>query len=67
MPISRIIAENASRSYLSFGDLGLDSRPGLGLSSITEQVHDDGTLGDGLIDIEEVLSWDPAILLGVLP
>lgn len=52
---------------LSLGDLGLDRRPGLALGSITEQVHDDGTPGDGLIDIEEVLSWNPAVLLGILP
>ena len=42
-------------------------RPGLRLGSITEQVHDDGTLGDGLIDLEQVLARDPAILLGILP
>jgi len=41
--------------------------PGLGLSGITEEVHDDGTLGDGLIDLEEVLAGDPAVLNGVLP
>ncbi len=37
------------------------------MSSITEQVHDDGALGDRLFDPEEVLAWDPAILLCVLP
>lgn len=45
----------------------LDSWPGLGLSSVTEQVHDDGTLGDGLINLEQVLSWNPTILFGLLP
>jgi hypothetical protein len=64
--LAGIVAGNASH-YLSLGDLRLDSGPGLRLGSVTEQVHDDGTLGDGLIDIEEVLSWNPAILLGVLP
>jgi len=53
--------------YLSLGDLGLDSRPGLTLGSIGKQVHDDGTLGDGLVDLEESLSWNPAIFLGILP
>lgn len=53
--------------YLSLGELGLDGGPGLRLSGVAEQVHDDGTLGDGLIDFEQVLAGDPAILLGVLP
>jgi hypothetical protein len=53
--------------YLSLGDLWLDCWPGLTLSSITEQVHNDGTLGDSLINVEEVLSWNPSILLSVLP
>lgn len=42
-------------------------RPGLGLSGIREQVHDDGTLGDGLVDLEEVLAGNPAVLNGILP
>jgi len=54
-------------AYLSLGDLGLDCWPGLALRSIRKQVHDDGTLGDSLIDLEEGLSWNPAILLSVLP
>lgn len=41
--------------------------PCLALSSITEQVHDDGSLVDGLVDIEEVLAGDPAILLCFFP
>lgn len=45
----------------------LDGGPSLGLSSIGEKVHDDGTSGDGLIDLEQVLSWNPAILNGILP
>jgi len=53
--------------YLSLGDLWLDGWPGLALGSITEQVHDDGTTGDGLIDLEEGLAWYPAILLSILP
>lgn len=52
---------------LSLGDLGLDVGPGLGLGSIGQQVHDDGTLADGLVDLEEVLARHPAILDGVLP
>jgi hypothetical protein len=47
--------------------LRLDSGPGLALGSVGEQVHDDGALGDGLIDVEEVFAWHPAILLGLLP
>lgn len=53
--------------YLSLGDLRLDVRPGLGLGSIGEKVHDDGTTGDGLIDLEEVLALNPSILLSLSP
>ena len=41
--------------------------PGLGLGGVGEQVHDDGALGDGLVDLEEVLAGNPAILDGVVP
>ena len=41
--------------------------PRLGLGSVAEQVHDDGTARDSFIDLEEVLSRNPAILLGILP
>src|SRR5690606_7192286 len=34
---------------LSLGQLWLDVWPSLGLGGIREEVHDDGTLGDGLI------------------
>jgi len=42
-------------------------RPCLTLGRITEQVHDDGPLGDGLVHLEEVLSRHPPILDGVFP
>jgi hypothetical protein len=35
------------------------------LSGITEKVHDDGTSGDGLIDLKKSLSWDQAVLDGL--
>jgi len=54
-------------SYLALGQLRLDGRPGLTLSSITEQVHDNGTLGDSLINIEQVCAWNPTILLCFFP
>lgn len=54
-------------AYLSLSQLWLDGGPGLALSSITEQVHDDGTLGDGLIDLEQVLAGYPAILYCFFP
>lgn len=41
--------------------------PRLGLSGVTEEVHDDGAARDGLVDLEEVLAGDPAVLDGVLP
>lgn len=52
---------------LALSEQGLDSGPGLGLGSIGKQVHDDGTLVDGLIDLEEVRAGDPAVLDGILP
>ena len=54
-------------AYLVLGEERLDSRPSLRLGGIREQVHDDGGLADGLIDVEQVLSGDPAIGLGLLP
>lgn len=54
------------KSYLAL-QLGLDLGPCLGLGGIGEQVHDNGGLANGLVDIEQVLAGDPAILLGVLP
>jgi hypothetical protein len=47
--------------------LRLDVGPGLALSSITEKVHDNGTLGDGLVNLKKVGSWDPAVLDSLLP
>ncbi len=54
-------------TYLALGQLGLDSRPSLALGSITEEVHNNGTLADGLVDLEEVLARDPAVLYRILP
>jgi hypothetical protein len=54
-------------TYLALGELGLDGGPGLALGGITEEVHDDGTPGDGLVNVEQVLASNPAILLGILP
>lgn len=42
-------------------------RPGLALGGVTEQVHDDGTPGDGLVNLEQVLALNPAVLQGVFP
>ena len=42
-------------------------RPGLGLGGVTEQVHDDGTLLDSLVNLEKVDAGLPAILDGLLP
>ena len=53
--------------YLALGELGLDVRPCLALRSVTEQVHDDGTLADGLVDVEEVRACNPTILLCLFP
>jgi len=55
------------RTYLSLGELRLDGGPCLALGSITEKVHDDGTLADGLINLEKVLAGNPAVLDRILP
>lgn len=47
--------------------LGLDLGPGLGLGGVGEQVHDNGGLANGLVNVEQVLAGDPAIGLGLLP
>lgn len=54
-------------AYLALNELGLNGGPSLRLGSVTEQVHDDGTTGNGLVDIEQVLAGNPAILLSILP
>ncbi len=41
--------------------------PGLGLGSIGEEVHDDGTAGDSLINWEQVLACNPSVLLSLPP
>jgi hypothetical protein len=41
--------------------------PRLTLSSVGEQVHDDGTPGNGFVHLEEVGARYPAILNGLLP
>lgn len=58
---------NVATTYLALGQLGLDGGPRLALSSVTEEVHDNGTLADSLVDLEEVLAGDPAVLYGILP
>jgi hypothetical protein len=52
---------------LALNELGLNGGPSLGLGGVGEKVHDNGTTGDSLVDIEQVLAGNPAILLGVLP
>jgi hypothetical protein len=54
-------------TYLALGELGLDLGPGLGLGSVGEQVHDNGGLANSLVDVEQVLAGDPAVLLSLLP
>lgn len=52
---------------LALGDQRSDLGPGLRLGGVGEQVHDDGAPVDGLWDVEEGLSWDPSVLLSLLP
>jgi hypothetical protein len=55
-----------SRAYLA-SKLGLDLGPSLGLGGIGKKVHDNGGLANGLVDVEQVLAGNPAILHGILP
>jgi hypothetical protein len=43
---------------LALGQVGLDVLPGGGLSGVGEEVHDDGTLLESLVDGEEGLAGD---------
>ena len=57
----------SSGAYFALNELGLDGGPSLRLGSVGEKVHDNGTAANGLVDIEQVLAGNPAILLSVLP
>lgn len=57
----------AGNTDLALGELGLDGRPRLTLSRVTEQVHDNAAALDGLVNIKKVGTWNPAILLSLLP
>lgn len=37
------------------------------MSSITEQIHDNCALSDGLVNVEEICAWYPSILLSFFP
>ena len=52
---------------LALGDELLELWPRLGLGGVREKVHEDGTLGGSLLDWEEVLALDPAVLESLLP
>lgn len=54
-------------TYLALGELWLDVWPGFGLRSVGKEVHDDGSLGDGLVDVKEVLALNPTILCCLFP
>lgn len=52
---------------LVLGDQRLDLVPSLTLGGIAQQVHDDRSSTDGLLDGEQGLSLDPTVLLGLFP
>jgi hypothetical protein len=52
---------------LALGDERSNGGPGLGLGSVGEEVHDDGTSVDGLLDGEESFAGNPTILNGLPP
>jgi hypothetical protein len=41
--------------------------PCCALSRVTQKVHDNGALLNGLIDLKEICAGNPAILLSLLP
>ena len=57
----------SEETHLALGEERLDARPRLALRSVTEPVHDDCALLDGLVDLEQVLAGDPSVLLRLLP
>lgn len=66
----RISSARASLSFvtnLALGQLRFDRGPRFTLRCIAEQIHDDGTLLYSFVDLEQVGSGDPAILLCLLP
>lgn len=54
-------------SHLSLGQQRLDDGPCLTLSSIAQQVHDDGAAFNRLLDLKEVFTGNPAILDSLFP
>ena len=52
---------------LALGDHGGDFWPCCRLRSIRQEVHDDRALANCLGDVEQGLSWNPAVFLGLLP
>ena len=54
-------------TYLSLGQLRLYGRPGLALSGIAEQIHDNCTLRYSLIHVEQICTRNPPILLSLIP
>jgi hypothetical protein len=61
------IFDTALDAHLALCQLRLDCWPCLGLGGIRQQVHDNGTLADSFVHLEQVCSWYPAILLSFLP
>ena len=66
------VLENGGESVgevkgLALGDHRAKSGPGLTLSGIGEKVHNNGTLLDSGVDVEQVLAGDPAVLDSLLP
>ena len=59
--------QESSSPYLPLGQLWLYCRPGLTLGSITQKVHHYRALGYSLIDLEEVGSGNPSIILSLFP
>lgn len=53
--------------YLALSEQWLDPIPCSALCRVAQEIHDNGTLLNGLIDLEQVLARNPAILLCLLP
>ena len=54
-------------THLALRQQRFDTRPRLALRGIAEQIHDNSSLLDCLMDVEKIRARDPAILNGLFP
>ena len=59
--------KNSTTTYLPLHQLRLNSRPRLTLRGITQQIHNNRSSLNRLVDIKEVRARHPTVLLGFFP